>query len=116
MNWNELNHSNQLTEIDAASATNKVMILKHSTRCSISASALNRLERNWKANDNDKIKPYYLDLIANRQVSNDVAKHYNIEHESPQVLVISNGKCIYNVTHSEIRYEDLMEAIALSEH
>ncbi|MGZ5263119.1 MAG: monothiol bacilliredoxin BrxC family protein, partial [Kaistella sp.] len=42
--------------------------------------------------------------LNHRDVSNAVAKRFGIEHESPQVWLIRNGKCIYSATHSEIDY------------
>jgi bacillithiol system protein YtxJ len=85
------------------------MIFKHSTRCSISSSALNRVERNWNNEQDDvKVKPFYLDLIAYRNISNEIAKKWNIEHQSPQVLIIKKGACIYTETHMGINYEEII--------
>jgi bacillithiol system protein YtxJ len=108
MKWNELNNISQLDEINTAPKNEKIMIFKHSTRCSISSSALNRIERNWN-NDTVKIKPYYLDLIAHRDISNKIIQQWNIEHQSPQILVIENGICTYNNSHMGIDYNELME-------
>lgn len=112
MNWNELSEINQLELIDNESESNLVMILKHSTRCSISSAALERLNRKWSQTDYEKIKPYYLDLLSHRNISNAIETRYEIEHQSPQVLIISNGKCIYTETHSGIRHDELMEIVA----
>jgi bacillithiol system protein YtxJ len=110
MEWNKITDISQLEDINTASEKDKIMIFKHSTRCSISSSALNRLERNWNdVTDSVKIKPYYLDLIAHRDISNKIAQQWNIEHESPQVLVIENGKCTYTNSHMGIDYNELME-------
>jgi len=109
MNWNKLEVAGQLAAINEESKTSKVMLFKHSTRCSISSMALNRIESNWKDNDNQLVKPYYLDLIAHRDVSTLIAQQYGIEHQSPQVLVISNGTCIYNESHNNIRYADIIK-------
>lgn len=109
MEWNKLTGINQLEEINKNSFDAPIMIFKHSTRCSISSSALNRVERNWNNEQDDvKVKPYYLDLIAHRDVSNEIAKKWNIEHQSPQVLVIKNGECIYTETHMGINYEEIL--------
>ncbi len=108
MNWIQLNDLEQLKLIDSASINKKVLIFKHSTRCSISDSALGRLERNWKVEFEKDIDCYFLDLIRYRDLSNTVAKHYNIQHESPQALIIKNGKCEFSQTHSQIRIDDLM--------
>ena len=54
---------------------------------------------------------YYLDLIAYRAVSNAIEHNYGIMHESPQILVIRNGKCIYDESHNGISMEDITEQI-----
>ena len=63
MNWNKLIDISELENINNLSNVHKVLVFKHSTRCSISSSALNRLERNWKDEDSEKLSPYYLDLL-----------------------------------------------------
>jgi bacillithiol system protein YtxJ len=109
MEWNKLSEIEQLEEINKASFDTPVMIFKHSTRCSISSSALNRIERNWSNEVDDlKTKPFYLDLIAYRNISNEVAQKWSIEHQSPQVLIIENGKCIYNESHMGIDYNEII--------
>ncbi len=111
MKWNQLTDINQLAIIDRESSAQKILILKHSTRCSISSAALARLERKWKDENSEVLKPYYLDLLAHRDISNAIAERYNIMHESPQALIIENGKCIFSQTHMEINADDLMTAI-----
>lgn len=108
MNWNTLNNISQVDAINEESKSTKIMLFKHSTRCSISSMALSRIESSWKDSDSLLIKPYYLDLIAHRDISNLIAEQYGIEHQSPQVLVISNGKCIYHESHANIRYSDII--------
>lgn len=109
MEWNKLTAIDQLEEINKKSFDTTVMIFKHSTRCSISSSALNRVERNWNNQQDDvKVKPYYLDLIVHRNISNEIAKKWNVEHQSPQVLVIKNGECIYTETHMGINYDEII--------
>ncbi|MGZ3920636.1 MAG: bacillithiol system redox-active protein YtxJ [Bacteroidia bacterium] len=110
MNWHLLTDLKQLDSIDEESKNGKILILKHSTRCSISNTALNRLERSWKDEHAETLKPYYLDLLNYRHISNAIAARYGLEHESPQVLVISNGKYIFSQTHSEIRLEEILQA------
>jgi bacillithiol system protein YtxJ len=109
MKWIELTEVEQLARMDEESQAYPVLILKHSTRCSISSVALNRIESNWKEEFSARLKPYYLDLLRHRDVSNAIASRYNVVHESPQVLVISNGKCIYTESHNGIRLQEIME-------
>ncbi|MDQ3109196.1 MAG: bacillithiol system redox-active protein YtxJ [Bacteroidota bacterium] len=109
MNWKNLTSIAQLDELVATSETTPVLIFKHSDRCNICHVALNRLERNWKDADNENVIPYFLDLLKHRDVSNAIAERFGITHESPQVLLIRNGKCFYSATHSDINYADIME-------
>jgi bacillithiol system protein YtxJ len=51
---------------------------------------------------------YYLDLIAYRSVSNKIEEMYRVPHESPQVLVIRNGECIYNESHTGIVMDEIV--------
>lgn len=87
-----------------------VLIFKHSTRCGTSAMALNRLESKWQGNEN--IQPYFLDLLAHREISTELADIFGVRHESPQVLLIRDGKCIYHNSHTGISYQDIIAAAA----
>jgi len=111
MNWNKLEQIEQLVDVDVQSHQAPVIVFKHSTRCSISSAALARLERSWNETEMIEVQAYYLDLIANRTTSNAVADHYEVEHQSPQVLVIKKGDCIYNESHMGIDYDELKQVI-----
>ena len=108
MNWIPLTDEKQLAEIEAISQDKPVVIFKHSTRCSISSMSLDRLLRNWKEEDSIEITPYYLDLIAYRSLSNLVAERFGISHESPQVLLLKDGKVTYHESHYGISYAEIM--------
>ncbi|RRA97619.1 bacillithiol system redox-active protein YtxJ [Larkinella rosea] len=109
MNWNKLQDNAQIAQIKEESAEQPVLIFKHSTRCSISSTALSRLERNWS--DSAGIKPYFLDLISYRPVSGEVADTFGVDHQSPQVLLIQNGECIYDASHFEISFDELKQQV-----
>ena len=104
MVWRQLTELKQLDEIAQASHEKAQLIFKHSTRCSMSSTALNRFERAW---DETETPAYYLDLIAYRSISNEIAEKFGIEHQSPQVLVIDKGVCAYSATHWDISVEDI---------
>lgn len=101
INWNKLQEETQLDNILEESKQAPVLIFKHSTSCPISSTAKDRLERQWSSNS-DSVKPYYLDLIAFRNISNKIAEVFNVRHESPQVLLIRDGECVYNASHLAI--------------
>ena len=109
MNWNHLTDSAQLEVIKQESFSKKVIIFKHSTRCPISRTVLDRLQRNWKEEEMQKTKPYYLDLLSFRDISNKIAEDFGIIHESPQIIIIENGKSVYDTSHLDISYQHLRE-------
>lgn len=109
MNWITLQSEAQLAEIKERSSTRAQLIFKHSTRCSTSALVKGRLER---ASQPEAIDFYYLDLISHRPVSNKIVETFFVEHESPQVLLIRNGECVYDESHMGITMNDIVEAAA----
>lgn len=113
MLWHKLTDISQLQDIQHLSKEQSsngltVLLFKHSTRCSISSMALSRLESKWK--DDEKIPTYYLDLLNHRDISNEIESLYSVEHASPQVLLIKNGKCVYHASHSAINAAEILEA------
>ena len=81
------------------------VIFKHSTRCSISSMALSRIDKKEIASLNADF--YLLNVIRNRQISNLIEKDFRVIHESPQLLIIKNGICVYNESHSGIRFSEV---------
>lgn len=109
MNWILLTSETQLEKLITDSGSKPQVIFKHSTRCSISSMAKSRLERNAPAADVDF---YFLDLLAYRPLSGRIADVFNVPHESPQVLLIKKGSCVYDESHSGIRMDDILEKAA----
>jgi bacillithiol system protein YtxJ len=109
MNWITLTDSAQLDNLVERSKEKPQVIFKHSTRCSISSTAKYRLEQ---ARESDAVDFYYLDLISHREVSGRISELFGVPHASPQVLVIRDGKCIFDESHLGIRMEDILEQAA----
>ena len=113
MNWIELKTLTQLEQLREKSKEKTALIFKHSTSCSISRTALSRLERNWNEQELPQIMPYYLDLLSFRPVSNSIAESFEVEHQSPQVLIIRNGKSVYNRSHFDIDYRSIKASLEI---
>lgn len=111
MNWTPLTDLAQLAAIDELSRTKPVLIFKHSTSCSISRTALDRLQRAWTDDDTASHSTYYVDLLRFRSVSNAIAERYGVQHESPQTLVIRDGKCVHHASHFGITYADTLRIL-----
>ncbi len=110
MNWTELKTATQLEALRIESKNQTVIIFKHSTTCSISRTALNRLERNWKEEEMTSVKPYYLDLLSYREISRSIADLFDVEHQSPQVIVLKNGEAIFHKSHFDIEFASIKNA------
>lgn len=111
IDWKKLDNKEILQTIVEDQSDKTFVIFKHSTSCSISAMTLNRLERSWDSKEMEKVDAYYLDLLSYREISNAIAEKFGVDHESPQVLVIKNGQCIYDNSHMGISYQSLKEQI-----
>ena len=107
MDWINLNSVEQLTEIDEKSKKKVQVLFKHSTRCSVSTFAKRILTSEYSEEVKLKADVYYLDLIVFRELSNIIASKYGVIHESPQILAIKDGKCIFNASHSDVSFKRL---------
>ena len=108
MEFIPLDRAGQLEEIAGAKGSN--IIFKHNTTCPISKSVKRSLEQ-----DAEKLPentPFYiLDLISHRDISDSIADTFDVPHESPQLLVIKDGKCIYNESLYQISAEETAQAL-----
>ncbi len=108
MTWIQLHSAEQLNNIKQQPGYS--LIFKHSTRCSISMMAKRRFELDWE--DLPKDMPlYFLDLIAHRDISNQIVQLFNVHHESPQLLLIKDGECILDQSHGEISVEEALSVL-----
>lgn len=111
MNWISLTEEAQLTTIKELSKQKPQVIFKHSTRCNISSMVKSRLERGYTPGTADF---YFLDLIQYRHLSSKISEDFSVYHESPQVLLIKNGDCVYDESHNGISMDEILEQAALS--
>ena len=108
--WLPLTQPEQITDLAQASHEQPVLIFKHSTTCSISAAAKSKIERQW-ADSGLTLPIYYLDLLRFRPLSAQIAEHFNIRHESPQLLLIQGGECRYDASHMGIRLAEVKAVV-----
>ncbi|WP_339837499.1 bacillithiol system redox-active protein YtxJ [uncultured Maribacter sp.] len=99
--WISLNAIAQLDEIKNKSNTRPQVIFKHSTSCGISRMVLNMFKSGY-ALEEGQMDFYFLDLLANRDVSHEVASFFGVMHQSPQLLIIKNGVVVIHDSHGAI--------------
>ena len=77
------------------------LIFKHSTRCSISRYVLSDFIAHFTFSS-DELEAHYLDLLSYRKISNQIAEQLEVIHQSPQILLIKNGKVVVYASHEGI--------------
>lgn len=102
MDWKHLTSVEQLDDIINASNDKPQLLFKHSTRCSVSTFAKRILTSEYSDEVGEKLDCYYLDLISYRDVSNAIADKLGVMHESPQIVLVKDGKAIFDASHSSI--------------
>lgn len=107
INWKKLESVSTLDDIIEDSFNSPQVVFKHSTTCPISGMAKRRLESGWDI----ELSPYYLDLLSYRSISNAIESKLLVRHESPQIILIKNGKAIYDESHLDISASSLQESL-----
>jgi len=111
INWKPFSSAEQLQELISESFTSRIFIFKHSNRCSISGMAKMRLEDSWDPSFSDGSTVYLLDVVLHRALSQLVSQHFEVHHESPQILLIEKGECTHDASHFDITAEEIREVI-----
>ena len=63
--------------------------------------------------DETKDPPIYkLEIQKTRSLSNQIATHFDIVHESPQVILVYKREAVYNTSHGRIMPDSVREASA----
>lgn len=109
--WKEILTTNDITEVFKQSEQRPCLIFKHSIRCSISNAAKRRLE-SVSEELLHEFNCFYVDVITNRAVSNEIERITGIKHESPQAIVLIKGKAIGSLSHHEVSLPALQEILA----
>jgi bacillithiol system protein YtxJ len=103
--WKSIHQIEDIDDIIRMSSLRPQVIFKHSTRCNISSVARRRLEHSTIP---EQIDFHLLDLISFRDISNKIAQTFDVWHESPQILLIVDGECIYDESHLGIDMEEIV--------
>jgi bacillithiol system protein YtxJ len=95
------------------SETQGIYILKHSTRCSISAKAYQEVITYLEESPNTNIDYWVIKVIESRPISNEIANTLGVKHESPQAILMRNQKSLWNSSHFLLPYLSLFNLNSL---
>lgn len=101
VNWIPFNSLDQINIIKELSKSETILIFKHSTRCGISKMVIKRFEKLFEISMSN-IKVYYLDLLSYRNISDEVGYIFQVQHQSPQLLIIRNKVAVKHASHYDI--------------
>tara|TARA_Y100000385_G_scaffold262013_1_gene293300 strand:+ start:626 stop:1015 length:390 start_codon:yes stop_codon:yes gene_type:complete len=101
VNWIPFNSLDQIKTIKELSKSETILIFKHSTRCGISSMVIKRFENLFEISMKN-VKVFYLDLLSFRSISDEVGFSFNVQHQSPQLLIIRNEVAVKDASHHDI--------------
>ena len=85
------------------------IIFKHSPICPISFKAKREVD-NYLDSLDQPPEIEWINVIANRARSNEIADQLGIRHESPQLILLNHsGKVIWHGSHGQITLKVLTE-------
>lgn len=103
--WISLESMAQLDEIKINSAKKAQLIFKHSTTCGVSSMVLKMFNGSFDPSLDCDL--YFLPIQSHRELSNAIAEKFGIRHESPQLLILKDGKVSFHTSHGAIADLDL---------
>jgi bacillithiol system protein YtxJ len=106
----ELTNIKELAEVLAQTGDKAELIFKHSSTCPISMAAYEELEK-YLAHPSLKVDYYLVVVQTARDVSNKIATQLAVEHESPQAILLHNGKVVWHASHRAITAATLAQVI-----
>lgn len=105
----QLRRFRDLADVDAALAAADFLVFKHSNRCPVSAAAFEEYEAFVAAHPTAPTA--WIDVIAERPWSQHVAAATGVTHESPQALLVRDGRVVWHASHGAITRASLASAV-----
>ena len=112
-----LTHLSDLDMLEAAiaeSAERPVLLFKHSRTCGISAEALDELQAHVAEQAGKAVGVSYkvITVQSHRGLSDSAAIRLGIRHETPQAILLKDGRPVWNASHFRITQAALTRAIS----
>jgi bacillithiol system protein YtxJ len=108
-----LPHVKALDELEhllASSHGNPLLLFKHSHTCGISAEALDELLSHVEQ-DAERVQYAIVTVQTHREVSNAISARLGVRHETPQAILVREGKAVWSASHFRVNAAELKKAI-----
>lgn len=103
-----MDSADRIYEAEDMSQSARVLILKYSHRCVINYVMKYLLQKEWCEGEM-KMKTFLLNVVDNREISDDISQRYNLQHESPQALILEKGRVKASFSHGKVVYSNLKQ-------
>lgn len=109
--YKEITSLEELAEAVASSEEGTALFFKHSNSCGISERAFREFEQYLNSEESAQARNYLIVVQNARRASDHLAQTTGVEHESPQAIVVRNGRAVWNDSHRRLSKAALIEAI-----
>ncbi len=103
-NFSPVSDAAALEELFARSHTEPVLLFKHSNACPISARAYREME-------GVKTPVSIVVVQQSRDLAREIEQRTGVRHETPQALVLRNGRAVWNASHFDVTAQAVEQAV-----
>ena len=110
-----LTHLSDLDMLEAAIAESlerPVLLFKHSRTCGISCEAFDELQAHVAEHSGTTTSYKVITVQSHRRLSDSAAERFGIRHETPQAILLKDGRPVWNASHFRITADALTRAIS----
>jgi bacillithiol system protein YtxJ len=108
--WQILSDLEQVEALAEESKIRPQLIYKHSPRCGTCVITKGEIENSFKE-ISAKADMHFVDVVEGRRISDAVTEKFGVHHESPQVLLIERGECVWDESHYAIKGDSILKAL-----
>jgi bacillithiol system protein YtxJ len=109
-NLTSLERIDELERLLVESQAQPVLLFKHSYTCGVSAEALDELISHLHEKHAD-VRYAMVTVQTHREVSNAVSARIGVRHETPQALLVRDGRVVWSASHFRVNADELDKAL-----
>ena len=109
--YTEITSSEELTRALEESARRDVLFFKHSNSCGVSDRAFREFRKYLETEESRQTAHYLITVQRARPASDELARRLGVQHESPQAILVRDGKAIWTESHLALKEGALIAAV-----
>lgn len=112
LGFTTLSGVHELDQVLSDSHQRPVLLFKHSYTCGISAEALDELRAHIDDGTASAVHYAMVTVQTHRDVSNRIAERLGVRHETPQAILVREGRAVWSASHFRVNAAELHKALA----